>query len=192
MNRRIIPALALLLLVPEVLPAQDEFPAGSPESAVLTYIDAMKEGKLDRMAELMHPEALATFHAMMQPIVEAAEKSEPTANEVLQMFDGVTSVAQLRKLGDAKFFSSFYLGMASLEPDLLDALKDADIEVLGHVMEGDDTAHVLYRVTTTTGSTMKQTEVVSLRRTKSGWGVLLTNEIEAMAESIRASIDAHD
>jgi hypothetical protein len=190
MIRRIIPALAALLVcLPETLLAQDEFPPSSPEGAVMSYIEAMKEGDLVRMGKMMHPEALATFRAMMQPVVDLAEKTEGGASEMLQLFDGVTSVAQLRKLDDAKFFTSFYKGMAALQPDLLDALKGSETEVLGHIMEGDDTAHVIYRLSTT-GSSAKQTEVVSLQKTKTGWGVMLTGEFEGLADALRQSVEA--
>lgn len=190
MTRRHLAALlAFLLVIPPTLSAQQEFAANSPEAATIAYMDAMTAGELDRMSGLMHPEALASFRGMLQPVVELADSGAEGTNEMLQMFEGVTSLAQLRKLSDAKFFSSFFAGITALQPDLLEVLKDAETEVLGHVEEGDDLAHVVYRMVLNIGTTMHKTEVVSLRRTKGGWGVLLSGEIEGMAESIRQSVE---
>jgi hypothetical protein len=187
---RIFPALAIIVIcAPEHLAAQ-EFAAGSPEAAVTKYVEALAAGDIDLMAQAMHPEALATFRATMQPIVDIAEKNEGAASEMLQLFDGVTSIAQLKKLSDTKFFVSFYKGVASLQPSLAEGLREAEIDVLGHIDEGDDLAHVVYRVTAMPDAGAKQTEVVSLRRTKTGWGVLLTGEFEGMAESMRQSFEA--
>jgi hypothetical protein len=192
MIRRALPALvALVVALPLSVAAQQEFAASSPEAATIAYIEAMKESRLDAMAGMMHPEALASFRGVLQPVLDVAGKSADGSSEVLQMFDGVTSIAQLAKLSDAKFYAAFYAGIISLEPELLDVIKGAETEVLGHVMEGEDTAHVLYRMTIEAGTTIRKTEVVSLRRTKSGWGILLSAEVEGMAEGIRQSLEMH-
>jgi hypothetical protein len=184
---------ALLILaffsVASHLAAQQEFAPTSPEGVTLAYIAAMKEAQLDAMTALMHPEALAEFRGVLQPVVEMAGTSPDDAGEILQMFEGVSSAAELAKLSDAKFYSSFYAGIIALEPELLETVRSAETEVLGHVMEGEDTAHVLYAMTLATGATMRRTEVVSLRRTKSGWGILLDADVDAMAQAIRQSLE---
>lgn len=187
MYRRALPILVFLTAAMRL--AAQEFAPTSPEGVTLAYIDAMKEVQLDAMAALMHPDALAEFRGVLQPVIEMADGSPDGAGEILQMFDGVSSVAQLAKLSDAKFYSSFYAGIIALEPELLETLRSAETAVLGHVMEGDDTAHVLYAMTLSVGATTRRTEVVSLRRTRSGWGILLSADVEAMAQGIRQSLE---
>lgn len=190
MKHRAVTAVVLVLLaLPMSLSAQHSFAPSSPEAVTIAYIDAMKEARLDEMAGMMHAEALAEFRGVLQPVLEAADASEEGAAEILPMFDGVTSVAQLKTLSDVKFYSSFYAGLLSLEPELLNAIKESEIEVLGHVIEGADTAHVLYRMTVHVGATVRSTEVVSLRRIRSGWGILLSGEVEGMAQGIRQSLE---
>lgn len=184
MTRTVFRALAAIALF---VPAAAQ--TGTPEAAAEAYFAAMTEGEIGRMAGMMHPEALSAFRGILQPVVDLAEKSEGGAGEVLQLFDGITTTKDLRRLDDTKFFASFFAGMSTLQPELLDAMRGAETETVGHVMEGADTAHVIYRMTMQVGATVTQTEVISLRRTKDGWGVLLSGEMEGLAESLRSAFE---
>ena len=65
-------------------------------------------------------------------------------------------------------------------------MAGAEARVLGHVPEGTDLAHVVYRMTITVdGLKVTKMEVLSLQRTDSGWAMLLRSDIETMAAALR-------
>ena len=184
-RRHFLALLVALAFYPCTLFAQ----SATPEATALAYFAALSANKLDAMSGMMHPEALAGFRSTLLPVIELADKRDGGASDVLQMFDGVTTVAQLRKLDDVKFFTAFYAGLTTLQPQIVEMLRDAEIEALGHVMEGSDVAHVVYRMTLNTGMSITRTEVISMRRRPGGWGVLLTGEVEQMAEGLRQALE---
>ncbi|MBC8144295.1 MAG: hypothetical protein H7X80_01850 [bacterium] len=139
----------------------------------------------------MHPDALTDFRVLIQPVVDRADATDKeAATGLMLMFDGVETVAQLRKLDDGTFFTSFYKGLTSLQPEIADAVRGAEITMLGSVMEGNDTAHVVYRLISSINTSLSEAQVVTVQRTKNGWGVLLTSEMTTMTENISRAMDA--
>lgn len=71
-----------------------------------------------------------------------------------------------------------------------EALRSAQIEVLGEVAEGDDQVHVLYRTKMKVEEVeMTKLAVVSFKRSPDGWRGLLLGDVEGMAAALRAAAD---
>jgi hypothetical protein len=70
-------------------------------------------------------------------------------------------------------------------PGLMHALYDRDDEVIGHVLEGPDGAHVVYRTTARISGAVSEVKIVQLRRTEGGWRVLWSDELEVLDAALR-------
>lgn len=156
----------------------------SPEQIVKKAIDAMKEDRMDDFAELMHPDALQSFKDSMVSIVEGATKLGQE-KQILRLFDGVASADDLTKLDGAQVFVSFMRGYGRLRPEMRKSLAETEAHIVGHVAEGKEFAHVVCRMTMTVeGVKVTKLEVISVKRTDSGWAMLLRGDIETMAAAL--------
>jgi hypothetical protein len=78
----------------------------------------------------------------------------------------------------------------TLSPEFQSILGAAETDMLGHVSEGPDLAHVVYRMRLTVeGVAITKLDVMSLRRAGSEWRGLLKGDIEGMAEAIRRQME---
>lgn len=133
----------------------------------------------------MHPEALAKLRAMLLPLA----KHENGA-ELRQKLLGANSVAEVEALDDAALFERFLRSMMGLSPEIQSIMGTAETGMVGHVMEGPDIAHVVYRLRLRVeGMTFTKLEVMSLQRAGSEWKVLLKGDVEGMVEAIRRQIE---
>ena len=182
MRKRLLAALLILLSLASVnLYAAD---AESPEDVARRALQALKQDRLDDFAALMHPEALARAKTLLLSIVRAAAK-EGAEKEVLGLFRGVETPEQLEKLNDVEFFVSFYGGLTSMLPQMKELLEGAEVRVIGHVSEGKDVAHVVYRISMTSdGAQITKLTVLSVRKTEQGWRMLLSGDIEGVAKML--------
>lgn len=159
----------------------------TPESAAQSYIEAMKQGSIKGYTKHLHPEALGKFRNMMLPIVEQTEKEGPEdVKDILRIFEGIDETATLRKLSPEDFFISFYEGITKLQPRLKQMMTNTRNQIIGHVNEGDNIAHVVIRVTTpASGASVSTISVISLQKHESDWRVLLPAQIEGIANVIQ-------
>ena len=170
---------SLLVLLPMMLGAQDS--TDTPEAVVRRYTEAMRAGQWDTAAALMHPEALAQFREMMMP---AFQSEEPGRELRARFFDGM-SMTRIRHLSDGAFFARFFSGMMSLNPELLGVVQDAEITMVGHVLEGEDVAHVVYRMQMQMDQmTFTKLDVMSVKRHGATWRGLLTGTMEGLAAAL--------
>ncbi len=172
---------ALLLLAACVLPAgaaaQD-----TPEQVVQRYYQTFQSGDYAANAALMHPgalEELKTTVAGMAALPGATE--EP---EFREMF-GVGTLEELRALPAQTLFERVLRNQ--LEGEMRAILATAQVQVLGHVLEGESTAHVVYRMKMDFGGqTMDQVQVLPLERVDGQWRVLLTGSLAGMMNAMPA------
>jgi hypothetical protein len=181
-------ALMVLVLFPSLIMAdarQDSETKTTPEVVAQKAVLALKENRLDDFAKAMHPEALKGFREFLVPLADAAEK-DGEEEELLAIFQGVSTVEELKKLHDRQFFMAFFQGVMTKTPEMKQVMAGAEVEMLGHVMEGKDTAHVVCRMKMSfEGVKFKKMTVISLRRTEGGWAMLLSAEVEGMAELLK-------
>jgi hypothetical protein len=182
------------LCAPGLVPAAELTPDLPPEAVLREAYARMRAGDWRAAAETFDPAALARFRAMLEPLFVAA--SEPAgggdgeanrdAMMLMLLFAPAKSVEEVRALSDRELFARLMRGTMSLAGAQLDGQQ-----ILGHVAEGADLVHVVTRNTARMDEiTVSKVEAVTLQRTAQGWRLALTGEIEGLAESLQATVEA--
>ena len=80
------------------------------------------------------------------PLSKRSTKPSKRVGEakLLESFPGVKSVKALKALDAPRLFAGVIRRKAS-DPSMKKSLANTQIDVFGHITEGDDTAHVVYR-----------------------------------------------
>ena len=189
------------LCAPGFAPAAELTPDLPPEAVLREAYARMRAGDWRAAAETFDPAALARFRAMLEPLFVAAsapvsEGGDGQANQANQanrdammlmlLFAPAKSVEEVRALSDRELFARLMRGTMSLAGARLDGQQ-----ILGHVAEGADLVHVVTRNTVRMDEiTVSKVEAVTLQRTAQGWRLALTGEIEGLAESLQATVEA--
>jgi hypothetical protein len=154
--------------------------AETPEAVTQQYGAAMRANDWVGTAELMHPEALAKFRRMFLPLVDA----DTTGQLCRRLFDA-SSAAELTGLPDTELFARFFRTLVNDAPELSGMFAGADLVPVGHVLEGNDVAHVVFRMKVAAdGVTLTKVQAVSLRRLGQTWRVLLSGDFEGLATAL--------
>lgn len=185
-NRSIIAtSAALLMLACSGATAQK---AETPEEVTRHYFDAMEKGNWKANAALMHPDELARFRAVFAPLMESPKGAEG-ARELL----GLNSPAEFRKLSDLEVFEQFLTNIMGKSPNMAEMMSNMESTILGSVIEGKDTAHVLYRMKMSgEGMNIEELEVTTLKRYGNTWRLALDKNVEGMAESISQMLNEEE
>jgi hypothetical protein len=154
----------------------------TPEQVTDRFITAMRAADWQGMASLMHQNALKEMRQLLAGVFEA-----PNAGPIRQQLLGVTTLQQAQALSDTAVFAAL-MRMTTQDADVAELLKSAKVQVLGHVNEGADTVHVVYRMAMTiNGIAITKMDVMSLARSPVGWRGLLKGDFSALAAGIRAA-----
>ncbi|MFN2563703.1 MAG: hypothetical protein ABR499_01660 [Gemmatimonadaceae bacterium] len=171
--------LGAALLAPASTAIAQERPE-TPEAVTRQYGAAMRANDWVGTAELMHPDALAKFRRMFLPLVDA-----DSTGQLCQRLFAASSASELAGLPDAELFARFFRTLVSGAPELSGMFAGADLVPIGHVLEGKDVAHVVFRMKVAAdGVTLTKVQAVSLRRVGSTWRVLLSGDIEGLAAAL--------
>lgn len=153
----------------------------TPEQFARKVADATKAADFKTFATLLHPEALADLKKLLREFTV----EEPT-REIAKMFFGVSTPEEMDKLSGAEVFERFMTTISGQVPNFAEALKSSEIQVLGHIDEKPDLAHVVTRNTAQVGDLkMTKMEVITLRKYGNGWRALLAANIEGVVAQIR-------
>jgi len=186
--------LAMFLALATASHGQPKPAAGekSPEAVAAHALSALKANRIADFARAMHPEAIKQLRSTLLSVVDAAEK-KGRVEEALSIFKDVGSAAELRKLDDVGFFTAFFEGVMEMQPRLRDPFRGMTLDMIGHVAEGADVIHVVYRGTVTQGETkVSKMSVMSLKANGDDWGMLLTGDIETMAAMLKRQFGAEE
>jgi len=155
----------------------------TPEQVTERFVAAMRAADWNGMAALMHQNALKEMRQLLSGVFEA-----PNGAQIRQQLLGVTTVQQAQALSDTAVFASL-MRMTTQDADVAELLRSAKVQVLGHVNEGADTVHVVYRMAMTiNGIPITKMDVMSLARSPVGWRGLLKGDVTALAAGIRAAM----
>lgn len=164
----------------------------TPEAVAARALNALKDNRISDFASAMHPEALKQLRSTLLTVIDAAEK-KGRVNEALVIFKNVRSATDLQRLDDVAFFTSFFEGLMQIQPRLRDSFRGMTLDVIGHVREGSDVIHVVYRGTVVQGDAkVSKMSVISLKANGDDWGMLLTGDIESTATVLKRQFDAQD
>lgn len=151
----------------------------TPESTAEHFLGAVRAIRWSDARNLLHPDALARFHELVRAMVEL----DPTG-EARTFLSGEDS-AGFAALDAPEVFERAIGTMVDSMPGFMHALFDHDDEVMGHVAESRDTAHVVYRTTPRISGGVSEVQVMQLARTLDGWRVLWSDELEALDGALR-------
>jgi len=140
-------------------------------------MEAMRRGDWKTCAELMHPDALAQLKRLFRPLVAGDQ-----GRTVGTLFFNVRTPAEYERLTEPQAFERLMRGLIQMMPDMRAMMGASSFNIVGHVPEAPDVAHVVYRMKMSTqGIEMTKTTVMSLRRSGTSWRGLLTGDIEGLA-----------
>jgi len=179
-------ALAALLFalaapVPAALPAQTlpELTA-TPESTAVLFLRSVRAIRWRAAAQFMHPSTLATFRDVVGYMVDT-----DSTGALRRTYAGADDVGSFRALPPATVFERAVGRMVDEMPGFMHALFDHDDDVIGHVLEGADTAHVVYRTLERLQGAVPEVRVIQMARTADGWRVLWSDELEVLEAALR-------
>jgi hypothetical protein len=156
-------------------------PAETPEQVAGRYLHAMAAQQWDSMAVLMHPYALQQLHTLLAPLVES-----PTLDAAREQLLGVHSLAEARALSDTAFFAAFLGHVLVKQPGVLDVLQRSRIDLIGHVAEGPDTVHIVYRLNYSNGEVaVTKMDIFPMQRFGATWRGLLNGDFRPLAAMLR-------
>ena len=171
----LVPVVALLMLVCSHACWAAQPQEGSPEVVVAKAMDAVNHGRIDEFVKALDPDSLEEAR---KSIVESVDEGVKRVGEakVLQSFPGVKSAKALKALDGPRLFAGVLQRMSS-DPDMKKSLAETKIDVFGHVDEGEDTAHVIYRSTVKLGENdIQRLNVATLRKNGQTWKMVIPDE----------------
>jgi hypothetical protein len=177
----------LLAVLVAILPCGAAAQA-TPQAAADRYITEMKSGDWRRTAAMMHPAALAELKSLFA-MVAAAD----SAGGMLYPLFRVSSATEFDALSSSEVFARLMASVTSGNPGLGRAMREMRAEIVGAVPEGQDTAHVVYRMhTTVDGFETSKLDVLSFARAGDRWLALLTGDVQALAQTLTRALEPRD
>lgn len=174
---RALPVLMTALLAMAAPLAAQE----TPEAVFQRYFETFRTADYAGNAALMHPQALESMKETLTGLLAIPGADDPA--ELRETF-GVGSVEEMRQMPPAALFERMLRSQLE-NPEMRQILSGAQISVLGHVMEGDTTAHVVYRMRMSVGEMdMDQVSVAPLQMHEGRWRVLLTGSLAGMMNAV--------
>lgn len=182
----IAPFPLLLLLLQQ--PARALDPSPGPEEVARKSLEDLKADRIEDFVKAMHPGSLTQLRSALLKIYEDASKTGQ-GGQILSLFDGVKSSADLKSLNDVSFMVAYLRGSTKLIPGYKETVRQMDAQVIGHIDEGREKTYVIYRskLGNNAGSpvTMK---AIGLRKNGPGWGMLLGDDIEVVLLMLKQKV----
>ncbi len=152
----------------------------TPESTAVLFLRSVRAIRWRAAAQFMHPSTLATFRDVVGYMVDT-----DSTGALRRDFTGADDAASFRSLAPTTVFERAVGRMVDDMPGLMHSLFDHDDHVIGHVMEGADTTHVVYRTIERLQGAKPEVRVIQMARTPDGWRVLWSDELEVLDAALR-------
>ncbi len=185
-------ALVLLMILGLAAAGRSQSQPETPESVALAYVAASQQGDWPKTTALMHPEALAQFKKAFAPVFDS---KDPKAVAGIGAIFGINSREEFDALTGGQLLEKLMGTIGGAMPGFSQLMKQSSFTILGRVGEGEDLIHLVCRAQVpmdgmqlkeapdlTKNVTFTKMEVMSLRRYESTWRVILSGEIEGMAQ----------
>ena len=174
----------LAVLVPPAVPVAAQATlkelTATPEQAATLFLRSVRAIRWRTAAQFIHPETLARFKAVVAMISDA-----DTTGSLRRYLTDTPSARALAALDPATVFDRSVGRTIDSLPGLMHSLYDHDDHVLGHVMEGTDTAHVVYRTIERLSGAVPDVQVMQAERTPDGWRILWSDELGVLEAALR-------
>ncbi len=162
----------------------------TPESVARAYVAATQSGDWAKVTSLMHPESLAQFKKLFEPIFA----DEKLAKSFGMMF-GISSRAEYDQLSGGQILEKLVGTLGGVLPGFDQMMSKSSFDIVGQVTETPELVHIVYRMQVpldalqlkdapnfTKNVSITKMEVMSLKRYENGWRLTLSGEIEGMAQ----------
>jgi len=162
--------------------------AETPEDVVARQLAAMRAGDWNKFTACMDIPALKEFQASMLSVLNAAPAEGPRA-QMLKAFFADQTIPQLTAATPATFFAAFMHGLTNSNPIIKQGMASADGQILGHIDEAPDKAHVVMRMSVPVGEgKVTKMDVTSLRRDGDTWKALLKGDMQAIVANLSKAL----
>jgi len=151
----------------------------TPEATADAFLRSVRAIRWDVTGQLLDPQTVDRFRILVGMIAEA-----DTTGEARRYLTGTDPDGFVALAGPEVFARAIGAVIRDM-PGLMHALYDRDDEVLGHVPEGAESAHVVYRTLARIGGAVPEVKVMQLARSELGWRVLWSNELEVLDAALR-------
>ena len=151
----------------------------TPEETTTLFLRSVRAIRWRAAAQFIHPATLTRFH----DLVTMMSRVDTTGQVRRYLTD--TDSAGYATLSASQVFDRSIGTMIDDMPGLMHALFDRDDDVLGHVAEAGDTAHVVYRTTARISGAVSEVKVMQLAHTPDGWRVSWSDELEVLEAALR-------
>jgi hypothetical protein len=163
----------------------------TPEAIAKRQLDAFRDLDWNQAAFYTHPKALAQLKALFLPVAlaGATAKDNPTAAEMMRVVFAGKGADELARMEPEAFFKTVLGGISGATPDFKRAMSGMEVEILGHVNDGELTAHVVYRLSRPIqGGTASKIAVTTVEKDNGTWKALLNADFENVVRAITARL----
>jgi len=156
----------------------------SPASAMLSYADAVKSWDTERMATLMHPEALQRFREAFNAAF-LGENGTRARTDLLPLF-AASTYEDYAALSNAEAYQRLTETVTRSTPQLIEIMAGTEYEIIGQTQKGDEVFVTYVLAIPVEGRIVKKQVVQSLKRHEDKWLLMLPPD----GETTIAQIDA--
>ena len=161
-------------------PLEGQLDTSPPDTVAAEYFRGFQSMAWDGLAQRIHPEALAYLRLAIDVQVDA-----DTTDWALTSLGNSERREEYDQRADARVFADAMRWVQANAPGLLSSMVSRSVEEIGILMEGPDTAHAVYRVTTLAYGAEPEAQVATLLRTDDGWKVREASEIRVLHTALR-------
>ncbi len=148
------------------------------------FLRSVRAIRWDAAAALLHPSTTGRFAMVVRLMIEP-----DTTGRVSEYFTG-GGPGRLREMAPAEIFETAVDRTIADMPGLMHAVFDRDDAIIGLVMEGPDSAHVVYRTLARISGAAPEVKVMTVGRTPDGWRVMWSDELEVIEAALRGAARA--
>lgn len=156
--------------------------SSTPQDAVRAYIADLQSNGLSSIPNHVHPAELDRFKSMLLPLFIQNAADQP--NELRAAIFGPSATDASVVAMPARDFMRSFLSLVAKRPAMA-SLQIQSPEIVGSVPEGD-IVHVISRTRVGSGEvSVTQMEVISLKQDGDAWRLMLSEDIEGMAQALK-------
>jgi hypothetical protein len=185
MRRRVLLATVLAVgLAPPAAPLGGQQTlarlTATPEQAATLFLRSVRAIRWKAAAQFIHPETLERFRDVVTMLCDA-----DTTGGMRRYLTDTSGPDPYGELDAATVFDRAVGRMIDDMPGLMHSFYDHDDHVIGHVAEGVDTAHVVYRTVERLSGAVPEVKVMQVERTEEGWRILWSDELSVLEAALR-------
>ena len=156
------------------------------EEATNHYFEVMRSGDFDAAAALFDPAEIRAFRSSLSFLSDLPPQSR---DELYANFFGNGATPEsVDSLTDNEYFSAFF-SFAMMQSGMMQVMNMATLEYLGHVMEGENIAHAVTRVSLDTPQmSFENMSVASYVRRGDQWKMKMSADIRSVADRLKQAV----